>query len=389
LSEKISLSGITGIEMQRMNAITIGYAMGADSTNLAGYNVITKTNSDQATTSSTYSYFTQWTLHLPKDFSLHAGIGISNMNLKLEDRLWGLSNNHPNNTKLKVFEKEYNGLASPSFAINKKINKNASVYASYSVGYKAPVGSNILISTTGQLNTGLKPEKGTQIEFGTKGSMYKNRLFYTVAIFNAKFENKFTSVAVPNPANTVTLYTYTVNGGSLNNNGLEILVKYKAIESSNGFIKLLQPFANLTYSDFKYSDFQFQKIGKNTVNKDSLVIEDYSGNSVAGVSPLVYNLGVDIDTKIGLYGNINYNYRSSMFYTSDELNKTKAFSLLNAKVGFRKAIKHIEFDVYAGANNITGSQYYYMVFVNQLPDAYLPAPNEINFFGGVNLKYNF
>jgi iron complex outermembrane recepter protein len=30
-----------------------------------------------------------------------------------------------------------------------------------------------------------------------------------------------------------------------------------------------------------------------------------------------------------------------------------------------------------------------MVFLNQLPDAYLPAPNEINYFGGVNLKYTF
>jgi iron complex outermembrane receptor protein len=389
LSENIVLSGITGIEMQRMNAITMGYAMAADSTNLSGYNVITRLNTDQATISSTYSYFTQWTLQLPKNFSLTAGIGISNMILRLEDRLWGLTNNHPGNSKLQVYETKYNGLASPSFAINKKISDFASVYASYSVGYKAPVGSNILISTTGQLNTGLKPEKGTQIEIGTKGSMFKNRLFYTIAAFNAKFENKFTSVAVPNPSNTATLYSYTVNGGQLNNNGLEVLVKYNIIASEKGFIKLLQPFANLTYSNFKYGNFQFQKIGKNAANKDSLLIEDYSGNTVAGVSPFVYNFGVDVDTKIGLYGNINYNYRSAMYYTSDELNKTAAFSLLNAKIGFRKAIKHAEFNVYAGANNITSSQYYYMVFVNQIPDAYLPAPNKINYFGGVNLKYIF
>lgn len=388
-SENLTLSGITGIEMQKMNALTIGYAMSADSTNLGGYNIITKTNSDQATTSSTYSYFTQWTLSLAKGFSINAGAGISNMNIKLEDRLWGISNNHPNNSKLKVYETKYNNLVSPNVAINKKINKVASVYVSFSTGYKAPVGSNILISTTGQLNTGLKPEKGTQIEVGSKGSMMRNRLFYTVAFFNAKFENKFTTVAVPNPANTVTLYSYIVNGGTLNNNGMEVLVKYKAIESKKGFIKLLQPFANLTCSDFKYGDFKFQKIGKNSANKDSLIIEDYTGNTVAGVSPLVYNLGVDIDTKAGLYGNINYNYRSSMFYTSDGLNETNPFGLLNAKIGFRKTIKHFEIDAYAGANNITGSQYYYMVFINQIPDAYIPAPNEINYFGGVNLKYTF
>lgn len=389
LSKNIKLSGITGVEIQKMNALTIGYAMAPDSTNLSGYNVITKTNSDQATTSSTYSYFTQWTLLFAKGISATVGVGINNMNLKLEDRLWGLSNNHPTNTKQKVYEAKYTNLVSPNIAINKKFNSVASAYASFSTGYKAPVGSNILISTTGQLNTNLKPEKGTQIEIGTKGSFMNKRLFYTIAIFNATFENKFTSVAVPNPTNTVTLYTYTVNGGTLKNNGLEVLLKYKAIESNEGFIKLLQPFANLTYSDFKYGDFQFQKIGKNAANKDTAIVEDYSGKTVAGVSPMVYNIGVDIDTKIGLYGNVNYNYRSAMFYTSDGLNETNPFSLLNAKIGFKKAFKHIEFDAYAGANNITSSQYYYMVFINQVPDAYIPAPNEINFFGGLNLKYNF
>jgi len=30
-----------------------------------------------------------------------------------------------------------------------------------------------------------------------------------------------------------------------------------------------------------------------------------------------------------------------------------------------------------------------MIFVNQLPDAYLPAPKNTLFFGGLNLKYNF
>lgn len=389
LSANASLSGTTGIEMQKMNALTVGYGMAADSTHLEGYNIINKTNSDQATTNSTYSYFTQWSLLLPKGFSINAGVGVSNMKLKLEDRLWGLSNNHPNNSKLQVYEAKYSNLVSPSFSINKIISKTASVYTSYSVGYKAPVSGNILVSTTGQVNTGLKPEKGTQIEIGTKGSMMNNRLIYTIAAFNAKFENKFTTVSVQNPANTVTLYSYIVNGGNLNNNGLELLVKYKLIEPSNGFFKLIQPFANLTYSDFKYDNFQFQKIGKNSSNKDSLIVEDYSGNAVAGVAPMVYNLGVDIDTKIGLYGNITYNYRSAMYYTSDGLNETNPFSLLNGKVGFRKAFKHFEFDAYAGASNITGSQYYYMVFVNQLPDAYIPAPNEINFFGGVNLKYNF
>ncbi len=389
LSDKIKLSGITGIEAQKMNAQTIGYGMGTDSTNLEGYNIITSVKSDQVTTSSTYSYFTQWTLSLPLQFSFTAGVGVSNMNIRLEDRLWGLTNNHPNNQKLKVYENTYNNLVSPTLAINKKINNYASIYASYSTGYKAPVSGNILISTTGELNTGLKPEKGTQVELGTKGSLLNNKLVYTLAVFNTKFEDKFTTVTVQNPSNTATLYSYIVNGGRLNNTGFEIMASYKLVESNSGFLKLLQPFANFTYSDFKYENYQFERVGKNSMNKDSSIVEEYSGKAVAGVAPIVFNAGIDFNTKIGIFGNINYNYRSSMPYTSDGLNETNAYSLLNAKIGFRKTIKHIDFDLYAGANNITGTQYYNMVFVNQLPDAFIPAPNEINFFGGLNVKYTF
>ena len=54
-------------------------------------------------------------------------------------------------------------------------------------------------------------------------------------------------------------------------------------------------------------------------------------------------------------------------------------------------------DLYFGVNNITGSQYAIKVFVNQLVnplsktagDAYIPGPRKANYYGGLNLKYNF
>lgn len=389
VSDKITLTGVTGVEMQKMNAVTNGYKMAADSTNLTGYFTITTNRSIQSTMSAAASAFTQWTLFMPKDISVTAGVGYNSMKLRLDDRLWGATNNHPSNITPKYYEAQYNDMISPSFAINKKIKGVASVYASFSSGYKAPVSSYFFIPTTGQVNTGLVPEKGTQMEIGTKGSLMNNRFYYALVAFNVKFSNKMTTVAVPNPANTVTLYTYMANGGALNNSGLEVLLKYEVMKNKDGFITSLRPFANLTYSSFKYEDFKFEKIGKDITNHDSLVVVDYSGNPVAGVPPIVFNIGVDVDTKIGLYGNVNFNYRDAMYYTSDAANETESFTLLNAKIGFRKEIKHWGFDLYAGANNMMGSQAYQMVFINQLPDAYLAAPNEINFFGGIKLKYIF
>lgn len=389
LSDGITLSGVTGLELQKMKAITVGYGMGTDNTNPTGYNIITSLRSDQATSNGTSSYFTQWTLGLSKGYSISAGIGINNQSLRLEDRLWGLTNNTAGNTKQKVFRNSYNGLVSPNFAFNKLIGKDLSVYAGYSSGYKAPVSANILIATTGQLNTGLTPEKGNQFEIGSKGNLFNGKLFYTLALFQAKFNNKFTVVAVPNPANTATLYTYIVNAGTLNNKGIEFLAKYSLVTSSTGFVRSLRPFVNFTYSDFNYGNYAYQRVGKDITNKDSLITENYTGKQVAGTPKFVFNLGTDFETGAGVYGNINYHHRGSMPFTSDGLNTTSAYGLLNAKLGYRKAFNKWELDVYAGANNITNTQYYYMVFINQMPDSYIPAPNKANYFAGASLKYTF
>lgn len=79
-----------------------------------------------------------------------------------------------------------------------------------------------------------------------------------------------------------------------------------------------------------------------------------------------------------------------MYFTSDNKNQTASYQLLNTKIGYsRQLLKHFAVDAYLGCNNLTGQQNYVMVFLNQLPDAYLPAPREANFFGGMNLKYIF
>ncbi|NBR14109.1 MAG: TonB-dependent receptor [Flavobacteriales bacterium] len=390
LGDKFNLSGVTGIEAQQQNAQTIGYNMVKDSLNPTGYNIIGSMRSNTYAISKTASYFTEWTLAMPYEISLAAGVGISNMAIELNDRFYVASNNSANpNTLHKPthYSKSYNGLVSPHVAINKVINKQISVYASYGMGYKAPVSSYFYIPLTGQLNTNLKPEIGTQYEIGTKGTLLNNKLSYQVALFNAIYTNKMTVVAVPNAANTATSYTYVANGGTQNNKGIEAVVKYTIINSETGFVKSLTPFVNVAYSNFKYEDFKYQQLNS---AKTDVVEVDYSGKVVAGVPPITFNAGVDFATNFGLYANATYSYRDKVYYTSDNLNQADAFSLVNAKIGYSKTFfKHLSLDAYFGANNITGTQYYQMLFVNQVPDAYLPGPNKINFFGGVNLKYNF
>jgi iron complex outermembrane recepter protein len=399
LTEDYLLSGVTGIEMQRQNAQTIGYPMIKDPNpgSSSQYNIIGAIRSNLYTVSKTTSLFTEWTLAMPHDFALTAGIGSSTMGIELNDRFYVAPAAPPATPTYKTpyYEVSYNNMFSPHLAINKVFNKQLSVYASYSKGYKAPVSSYFYIptapsgvsNTIGLLNNGLKPEIGNQYEIGSKGTLLKQKLIYQLAYFNAIFSDKMTVVAVPNAANTATSYTYVTNGGTQDHKGIEALLKYTIYESDEALFKSVAPFVNAAYSDFKYKDFKFQQLNG---TKDGVVEVDYSGNKVAGVPALTFNAGLDFVTKYGFYGNINHSYRGTVYFTSDAKNKAVSFNVLNAKIGFQKRIlNHLDLDASLGANNITESQYYQMLFVNQLPDAYLPAPNKINYFGGLNVKYIF
>jgi iron complex outermembrane receptor protein len=405
-----SLSGITGVESQRQNATTIGYGMidplgtahvwkygdpyfiiGSTAT---GTNGIT---SDIYTTTATTSVFTEWTLGLPGDLSITGGIGISNQKIALDDRFYVA--NKPTH-----YDTVYKGMVSPHFAINKVFSKQFSAYASYSTGYKAPVSSYFFIpyaaalgGNSGIINNHLKPEKGDQFEIGTKGNTVNGRLSYQLAFFNAIFSNKMTAVAVPNPNNTATLYTYMVNGGKQDNKGIEALLKWTAYESEKSFFKTISPFANMTYSDFKYKNFAYET-GTTPANFTKV---DYSGNVVPGVAKFLANVGVDVTTNPGLYANATFFYKDGVTVTSNgtltgglpsttnTLYHAGSYSLLNAKVGFRHGFGPFDLDVYFAANNITENKYPIMIFVNQIPDAYVAGPKNANVFGGLNLKYNF
>ena len=145
---------------------------------------------------------------------------------------------------------------------------------------------------------------------------------------------------------------------------------------------MIRPFGNITYSDFKYDNYQFQFQGDPSP-------KEYDGNPVAGVAKVVANLGFDLNMADGFYANFIYNHKDPLNITLDGSLRAKGYDIINAKVGFRQSFSsHFDIDAYAGEQNLTGKQYYYMVFVQQLPDAYLPAPLEANYFGGINLKYN-
>jgi len=399
LGTTTKLSGITGLEIQRQDAQTVGFSMKVSPfdplTNGANpwvpgrpYYIIDATTSNNVTLCATSHLFTAWTLDLPSDFSIVAGIGVSSMKIRLNDRL-----NPTTVTRPSQYDTTYKNMVSPHVALNKVFNKNFSAYVSYSRGYKAPVAANFFITTpngappvTSKVNNVLKPEVADQFEIGTKGAVLNQRLYYQLALYHIKFADKMTAVAVQYNA-TTTAYSYVVNGGDQDHKGVELLVKYTAYKSNNGFISNFTPFFNYTLSDYSYGDnFKFQT-GTTTSN---ITTVDYSNKDVAAVAKHMFNWGFDLATKPGIYLSFIHNYKHKMPITSDGVNWATSYNLLNMKLGVRRALTaRFAIDAFFGVNNITGVKYPLMVFANQLPDAYIPAPPKAVVFGGLNLRYAF
>lgn len=383
LAPEVTLNGITGIEMQQQRSSLMAYNMVANPTNPLADWIIGPMRTNQSTLSATASYFSEWTLGLKRRWMLTAGLGYSNMRIQLNDRFYVAGYLGPT-----LFEKHYSGMFSPRIAVNKIFNNQRSVYASYSRGFKAPVSSYFIIPATGQLNTGLRPEIGDQLEMGSKGVLFNNKLTYELALFQTIFQDKMTAIAVPlDGSTTTTAYSFVANGGKQIHRGAELLLKFQLINSDKKFVQSLRPFGNITLNNCKYKGYSFQTLNP---SRTGVLKADYDGKSVAGVAPLVANLGADWRLKGGWYGNWVFHYREAFPFTADGANVTASYGLWSAKVGYQKNLnQHWMLDMSYFLNNLTNIQYPTMVFVNQLPDAYVPAPDISNGVLSVQLKYTF
>lgn len=327
--------------------------------------------------------FTEWNITLPLQFSIRAG-GSLNFYKFATRNLLNSTGSIYNGSTYSI--QKFSPVFTPSITVMKTFKDNASIYASASWGFTPPGLSNILDSR-GQIDSTLKPESAIQYEIGTKGSFANKKLSYQVALFYLDIHNKLQTVTATDSG---AAYTYTANIGKQRNMGVELALSYAIIDNKDKPVSLFRPFVSYTYSYFKYQDF------KSNGNTNDTTTVDYSGNKVAGVAPNRINVGFDFELKYGLYLNATYQYVDKVPYTFDNLHSAKAYSLLNAKIGYHKEFfKHLGVDAYVGVDNMLGSTYYSFVFLgenlNQIAgDGYfLPAPFKPTIYGGGTLTYKF
>jgi iron complex outermembrane receptor protein len=170
-----------------------------------------------------------------------------------------------------------------------------------------------------------------------------------------------------------------INAGETDFLGVEIDLNYSLFESDFWQIKHRNSFS---YNHFYFDDFED-------------LSNDYSGNQVTGVPPVVFNSILYFQTKPGLYSNLQYQYIDKIPVNDANSVFADSYQLLNAKIGYQRVfLENFSFDIFFGVNNLFDEKYASMLqinataFGNNTPRYYYPG-DPANYYFGANLSYLF
>lgn len=267
---------------------------------------------------------------------------------------------------------KFNGMLSPKLGISHLVTDNIAVYSDISHGF-SPITLAETLMPDGQINQDLKPETGWNFEVGTRGSIIQNKLFFNLALYRLDIKNLLVS------RRTALDQYIGINAGRTQHDGLELALNYNILTS--------EAFSLGSFVSYSLNDYKFKEFVDDTNN--------FSGNDLTGVPSDVFNAGIDFNTKIGFYGNINFQYVGSMPITDSNSLYSDNYKLTNLKVGYRLNITDkLRTNIFYGLDNIFDEKYASQILINatgfgSTPARYYYPGNPVNYYAGINVNYNF
>lgn len=314
-----------------------------------------------------FNLFFEINYELSEKTTLVAGLNYNQTAYNLEDN-FPVSINNPDQSG----QFDFNGILSPKIGLSFLISNDISLYSSISQGF-SPVSLEETLLPDGQINTDLEPETGWNYEVGTRGGIFDNKLQFNLAAYRLDVRNLLVA------RRTSQEEFIGVNAGQTLHDGLELSLNSTLI---NNEILSINGFFNCSINNYKFEDF---------IDGDN----DFSGNDLTGVPSEIINIGVDFTTKIGFYGNINFQYVGSQPVTDNNSLYSNSYNLINMKIGFKKSISEkLTFNLFYGLDNIFDEKYASQILINATgfggnqPRYFYPG-NPVNYYTSLNINYQF
>jgi len=143
----------------------------------------------------TAAFYAMDTIDLNSQWQLSAGVRAEHYNTTTDNiSIQGTATPQtiPVGTKIGTHERASDNLLSYKIGTNYKPTEDGSVYLSYSTSQLPPGGTSFQLSSsaTNQNNPALDPQKGSNLELGTKWNLRDDKLFATAAVFKSVNKNE-------------------------------------------------------------------------------------------------------------------------------------------------------------------------------------------------------
>ncbi len=303
--------------------------------------------------------FAQGNLELKDGWIVTAGASLNESVMKFER----LSILHPQKE-----ERNFKNEIAPRLAILKKLYKNISVYGNIARGFSAPSTAELLPSTD-VWNTALQAESGINYELGSRGNLFRNKLYYDVNAYYYRLKNAIIQKRDTSGAD------YFDNAGSANQYGLEAYLSYEIMNNPFAFFNYVYVYLSSTTNNYHYDEY-------------AVAGKDYSGNKMPGVAPQTIAAGMDIKTSSGFYGNANFFHSSKILLNDANTDAASSYNLVAIKVGYKAALcNKTSFELFAGVQNLLDERYSLGNDINAFGGLYYNAAPGRNFYAGVGLRF--
>lgn len=232
-------------------------------------------------------------------------------------------------------------LLSPRFGINWQTSANTALYGVASHGFSAPSLQETLMPD-GQVNPDIVPETGWNFETGTRGKLFRNKLFYDISLYRMLVSNLLVARRTGEDA------FVGVNAGKTTHTGLEYDLRYYG--KLSGKIHW-NAYTTGTWARYRFTDF---------TDLDN----HFSGNALTGVPPVVLNSGVEFRTGKGWNTFLGYRHTGKLPMNDANTLYSDPYHLFNWKLGKNFQFLGLQWKAGGGINNLFDAKYASMILTN-------------------------
>ena len=310
-----------------------------------------------------YNIFLQLRTLLSDQFEIQAGLNYNETHFELTNFL-------PNKASTEKYS--YDGIFSPQLSFLFKPNQEQTLYFSASRGFSMPATEETLTSS-GNINTDIKPENGYNFELGGKFYFFNKNLYTEIAVYRMEIKDLLVAKRIGDDQYE------GINAGKTLHEGIEITLKHNwpinKIFSLNSYIA-----ASLGKYEFK--DF---------VDNGN----DYSGNKLTGVPANKANAGLILNTNLGIYLSADYQFVDKIPMNDANSAYSDSYNIINIKTGYHfEILPNFTSQVAFGINNLTNEKYASLILPNALPvgnssPRYYYPGLPVNYYGTISLNYVF